>query len=106
MHAVKIKIGGGLTILRCRRKHHLCVKGIVANLMRLVWKSLCERQDEKQAKHRHGINTPYQQERNHSIVELFSRMQVCRPHEAVMSRRVMFCLIVIQIGYAWLPLDE
>ena len=32
-------------------------------------------------------------------------MQVCRPHDAVMSRRVMFYVIVGQIGYAWLPLD-
>ena len=53
-----------------------------------------------------GINAPLQKDRNHIIGELFSRMQVCRPHEAVMSRRVMFCVIVGQIGYAWLPVYE
>ena len=53
-----------------------------------------------------GINTPSQKESNHSIGELFSQMQVCRPHEAVMSRPVMFCVLVVQIGYAWLPVDK
>ena len=53
-----------------------------------------------------GINTPSQKESNCSIVDLFSRIQVCRPHEAVMSRQVMFCVIIFQIGYAWLPVDE
>ena len=33
-------------------------------------------------------------------------MKVCRPYEAVISRRVMFCVIVVQIGYAWLLVDE
>ena len=53
-----------------------------------------------------GINTPPQKERNHSIGELFRRMQVWRPHEAVISRRVMFCVIVENIYYSWLPVDE
>ena len=53
-----------------------------------------------------GINTPSQKESNHSIGELFSRMEVCRPHEAVKSRRVMFCVIVVHIGYAWFPVDK
>ena len=33
-------------------------------------------------------------------------MEVCRPHEAVKSRRVMFCVIVVHIGYAWFPVDK
>ena len=88
--------------------------------MRLGWQTLCERQDAKWAKHGQGlnsmilngeikdgwINTPSQKEINHSIGELFSRMQVCIPHEAVMSSRVMFCVIVGKIGYDWLPVDE
>ena len=53
-----------------------------------------------------GINTPSQKESNHSIGELFSQMQVCIPHEAAMSSRVMFCVIVSKIGCAWLPVDE
>ena len=53
-----------------------------------------------------GINTPSHKESNHSIGELFSWMQVCRPHEAVMSRQVIFCVIICQIGYAWFPVDE
>ena len=53
-----------------------------------------------------GINTPSQKDSNHSIGELFSRIQICRPHEAVMSRRVIFCVIVGHIGYTWLPVDE
>ena len=52
-----------------------------------------------------GINKPLQKESNHSIGELFS-LQVCIQNEAVMSKRVMFCVIVGQIGYAWLPVDE
>ena len=56
MHAVKIKIGGGLTILRCRRKHHLGVKCVITNLTRLVWKYLCERQDAKWEKHGQGLD--------------------------------------------------
>ena len=50
-----------------------------------------------------GINTPSQKESNHSIGEFFSRMQVFRPHETVMSRRVMLCVIVGNIVYAWFP---
>ena len=105
-----------VTILICRRKRHLGVKYVITNLMRLGWQTLCERQDAKRERHGQGlnsmmpneqitdggINTPPQKERNHSIGELFSRMQVCIPHEAVMSRRVMFCVIVGQIGYAWI----
>ena len=53
-----------------------------------------------------GINTPSQKDVNHSIGELFSQMQVCSLHEAGMSRRVVFCMIVVQIGYAWFPVDE
>ena len=53
-----------------------------------------------------GINTLLQKEINYSIGKLFSWMQVCRPHEAVMSRRVMFCVIICQIGYALLSVDE
>ena len=88
--------------------------------MRLGWLNLCERHDAERAKHvrgltsmmpkgrstEGGINTHSQKESNHSIGELFSMMQVCRPHEEVMSRRVMFLVIVRQIGYAWLPVDE
>ena len=88
--------------------------------MRLGWIAFCERQDAERAKHGRGlniktpngqstaggVNTPLQKESNHSIGELFGRMQVCRPHEAVMSSRVMFCVIVGKIGYAWLPVDE
>ena len=33
-------------------------------------------------------------------------MQVFRPHYAVMGMRVMFCVIVGKIGYAWFSLDE
>ena len=109
-----------LNILVCRRKRHLGVKYVVTNLMRLGWQTLCERQDNKRMKHGRGlnsmmpngqitdrgINTPSPRESNHSIGELFIRMQVCRPHEAVMSRRVIFCVIVVQIGYAWLPVDK
>ena len=87
-------------ILRFRRNRHLVVKYVVTNLIRLGWKSLCERQDAKQAKNGRGftcmmpngkstdrgINTPSQKEGNHSIGELFSQMQVCRLYEAVMSR--------------------
>ena len=53
-----------------------------------------------------GINTPLQKEINRSIGKLFVQMQVCRPHEAVMSRRVVLCVIVGQIGYAWLSVDK
>ena len=53
-----------------------------------------------------GINTPPQKEINHSIGELFSCVQLCRPHEAMMIRRVMFCVIICQISYGWLPLDK
>ena len=106
-------------ILRCRHERHLGVNYFVTNLMRLGWQTLCERQDAKQAKHGRGLNSmiqnrqrtgrvinkPSQKERNHSIGELFSHMQVCRPHEAE-SRRVMFCVIVSHIDYAWLPVDK
>ena len=50
-----------------------------------------------------GVNAPLHNEINHSIVELFIQIQLCRPHEAVMSRRVVFCVIVVKVGYAWLP---
>ena len=53
-----------------------------------------------------GVNTPTQKESNHSIGELFSWMQVCRPHNVGMSRQVMFFVVVGQIGYAWLPVDK
>ena len=53
-----------------------------------------------------GINTPSQKDINHSIGKLFSRMQVCRPHEEVMIRQVIFCVIVGNIGNDWLPVDE
>ena len=53
-----------------------------------------------------GINTTSQKEINHSIGKLFSWMQVYRPYGEVMSRRVIFCVIVDQTGYAWLPLDK
>ena len=53
-----------------------------------------------------GINILLQKERNYSIGELFSRMQLFRLHEAVMSRRVFFCVIICQIGYALLPVNE
>ena len=53
-----------------------------------------------------GINTPLQKESNHSIGELFSQMQVCRPYESVMSSRVIFCVIVSQIGYSGLSVDK
>ena len=93
-----------LIILICRRKRNLGVKYVVTNLMMLGWQTLCERQDAKQKKHGQGlnsmmpkgriidggINTPSQKNINHSIGKLFSQMQVCRPHEVVMSRRVMF----------------
>ena len=109
-----------MTIPICRRKRHLGVKYVVTNLMRLGWLTLCERQDAERSKHGKGldsimpngqrtdggINAPSQKESNQSIGEFFSQMQVCIPHEAVMSRRVMFCVIVGQIGYAWLPVDE
>ena len=88
--------------------------------MRLGWLTLCERQDDEQTKHGQGfnsmmpnrrstdkgINKPLQKESNHSIGDLFSPMQVCRLHEAMMSRPVIFCVIVGQIGYAWFPVDE
>ena len=109
-----------VTILRCRRKHHLGVKYVITNLLRLDWQYLCETQDAKQANHRRGINRmmsnrrstdkrinrPSQKESNYSIGELFSRMQLFRLHEAVMSRRVFFCVIICQIGYALLPVNE
>ena len=53
-----------------------------------------------------GINTLSQKDSKHSIGELFSRMQVCRPHEAVMSRQVMFRVIAGHISYVWLPVNE
>ena len=109
-----------MTILKCRRKQHLGVKYVVTNLMRLGWQSLCERQDAERAKHRRGINsmmpngrrmdrginTPSQKESNHSIGELFSRMQVCRLHEAVMSRQVMLWVVVGKVDYDWFPVEE
>ena len=109
-----------LTILICRRKRHWGVKYVIASLLRLGWITLCERQDAERAKHGQGlnsmipnrrstdgrINTPSQKESNHSIGNFFSWMKVCRQHEAVMSRQVMFCVIVGKIGYAWLPVDE
>ena len=109
-----------MTILIFRRNRHLGVKYVVTNLMRLGWQTLCERKDAKRPKNRQGINsmmpngqsmggginTPSQKEINHGIGELFIRIQVCRPHEAVMSSRVMFCVIVGHIGYAWLPVDK
>ena len=109
-----------LTILIYIRKHHLGVNYVVTNLMSLGWLSLCEKQDTKRAKRRQGLNsmimngqstdggiiTPLQKESNNSIGDLFSPMQVCRLHEAMMSRPVIFCVIVGQIGYAWFPVDE
>ena len=109
-----------MIILIYRSKRHLGVKYVVTNLMRLGWLTLCERQDAERSNHvwglnimmlngritDRGINTPSQKESNHSIGEFFSRMQVCRPHEALVSRRVMFCMIVGQIGYAWFAVDE
>ena len=97
-----------MTILICRRKRHLGVKHVVTNLMRLGWQSLCERQDAKRVNHGwefncmmpNGrstdgvVNTPSQKEINYSIGELFSRVQVWRPHETVMSRRVIFCVTI------------
>ena len=88
--------------------------------MRLVWLNLCERQDAERVNHGQGINsmmpdgqstggrinTPLQKESNNSIGELFGRIQVCRPHEAVVIRQIMFCVIVGHIGYAWLPVYE
>ena len=88
--------------------------------MRLGWQTLCERQDAEQAKHGwglnsmmsngqstdRGVNTPSQKESNHSIGKFFSWMQVCRPHEALMSRQVMFYVIVRLIGYVWMPVEE
>ena len=88
--------------------------------MRLGCLTLCERQDAERVKHERGINSmmqnrrstdgrinpPSQKDINHSIGELFSRMQVCIPHEAVMRRRVMFCVKIVQIGYTWLLVDE
>ena len=53
-----------------------------------------------------GINTPSQKEINHSIGKLLSQMQVSRPHEVVMSRQVMLCVISSKIGYAGLPVDK
>ena len=109
-----------MTIIICRRKRYLGVNYFVTNLMRLGWLTLCERQDAKLAKHGlglnsmmtnrqstdGGINIPLKKESNHSIGELFSWMQVCTLHKAVMLRRVMFCVIVGQISYAWLSVDE
>ena len=108
-----------MTILIRRIKCHLGVKYVVTNLMRLGWQTLFLRQDAKLAKHRRGlssmmpnrrstdreINTPLQKERNHIIGMSFGRMQGCRLHDAGISRQVMFCVIVIQIGYSWLPVD-
>ena len=88
--------------------------------MKLAWLTFCERQDTKRAKHGRGlnsmmpnrqstgrgINTPSQKESNYSIGKLFSRMKLCRAHEAVMIRQVMFCVIVGNIGYAWFPVDK
>ena len=53
-----------------------------------------------------GNNTPSQKESSHSIGEFFSRMQVCRLHEAVMSRQVMLWVAVGKVDYDWFSVEE